>query len=222
MLRASHRDGQGHKPHSIKELCRKWSEGHFTALWQYASDHARKPHFNPANRQTTESDRRVHYAISKVREGLLGKACKVLTSSGIAPNTSETKTDKRRGLTLRINTAKCELYSRSNLEGLPVDIKRFNEPNMEILGAPVGDIIFCAKFMAQKQARAARLLTQLTEVGSIDPQIALLLLRHCASFCKFVHLARSTPPPFISDGLALFDADVRRHFSDCVAIDASD
>ena len=125
-------------------------------------------------------------------------------------------------LGLRINIAKCELYSRSNLEGLPVDIKRFNEPNMEILGAPVGDIIFCAKFMAQKRARAARLLTQLTEVGSIDPQIALLLLRHCASFCKFVHLARSTPPPLISDGLALFDADVRRHFSDCVAIDASD
>ena len=72
-------------------------------------------------------------------------------------------------LGLRINTAKCELYSRSNLEGLPVEIKRFNEPNMEILGAPVGDIIFCAKFMAQKRARAARLLTQLTEVGSIDP-----------------------------------------------------
>ena len=56
----------------------------------------------------------------------------------------------------------------------------------------------------------------------MDPQIALLLLRHCTSFCKFVHLARSTPPPLISDGLALFDADVRRHFSDCVAIDASD
>ena len=59
-------------------------------------------------------------------------------------------------------------------------------------------------------------------MGSIDPQIALLLLPHCASFCKFVHLACSTPPPLISDGLALFDADVHRHFSDCVAIDASD
>ena len=85
-----------------------------------------------------------------------------------------------------------------------------------------GDIIFCGKFMAQKRTRAARLMTQLTEVGSIDPQITLLLLRHCASFCRFVHLARSTPPPLISDGLALFDADVRRHFSDCVATDASD
>ena len=90
VLRASHHGGRGHKPHSIEELCRKWSEGHFTALWQYASDHARKPHFNPANRQTTESDRRVHYAISKARKGLLGKTCKVLTSSGTAPNTPET------------------------------------------------------------------------------------------------------------------------------------
>ena len=55
-------------------------------------------------------------------------------------------------------------------------------------------------------------------VGSLDPQIAL----QCASFCKLVHLARSTPPSLVSEGLALFDEEVRRYFSDCVAIDASD
>ena len=59
-------------------------------------------------------------------------------------------------------------------------------------------------------------------MGSVDPQIALLLLRQCASFCKLVHLARSTPPSLVSEGLALFDEEVRRNFSDCVAVDASD
>ena len=63
----------------------------------------------------------------------------------------------------------------------------------------------------------------MSEVGSVDPQIALLLLRHCATFCKLVHLARSTPPALVSEGLAsLFDAEVRRHFCDTVAIDPSD
>ena len=63
---------------------------------------------------------------------------------------------------------------------------------------------------------------ELSEVGALDPQIALLLLRHCASFCKLVHIARSTPPSFVSEGLALFDVEARRYFTDCVAIDASD
>ena len=62
----------------------------------------------------------------------------------------------------------------------------------------------------------------MSEVGSLEPQIALLLLCHCATFRKLVHLARSTPPALVSEGLALFDADVRCHFGDCVAIDPSD
>ena len=55
-----------------------------------------------------------------------------------------------------------------------------------------------------------------------DPQVALLLLRQCAGYCKSVHLARSTPPSLISDGLALFGADVRRCFSECTGIDTAD
>ena len=87
-----------------------------------------------------------------------------------------------------------------------------HEPNFEVLVTPVGDPIFFAKFLAQRRAKAAKLLSQLVTVSSLDPQVALLLLRHCAGSCKLVHLARSTPPSFISDGLALFDADVRRFF----------
>ena len=80
-----------------------------------------------------------------------------------------------------------------------------HEPNFKILGAPIGDVIFCAKFLAQKRAKAVKLLSQLSGVGSLDPQIALLLLRQCASFCTLVHLAHSTPPSLVSEGLALFD-----------------
>eukprot|EP00731_Ephydatia_muelleri_P000766 Em0001g766a len=123
---------------------------------------------------------------------------------------------------LRINATKCELISQGSLEGFPADMKRQHDSNVEILGAPIGDVIFCAKFLAQKRAKAVRLLSQVAEVGSIDPQIALLLLRQCASFCKLVHVARSTPPSLVSEGLALFDWEVQCYFSDCVGIDASD
>eukprot|EP00731_Ephydatia_muelleri_P024447 Em0016g718a len=55
-----------------------------------------------------------------------------------------------------------------------------------------------------------------------DPQVALLLLRLCGSFCRLVHLARSTPPSLIVDGLALFDNDVRHCFAECTMVDTSD
>ena len=125
-------------------------------------------------------------------------------------------------LGLVINMAKCELFSRDDLEDFLVDMKICHEPNLVILGAPIGDAIFCANFLAEKRGKAVRLLSQLSEVGSLDPQIALLLLRQCASFCKLVHLARSTPPSLVSEGLALFDNEVHRYLSDCIGIDASD
>ena len=59
-------------------------------------------------------------------------------------------------------------------------------------------------------------------MGSSDPQVALLLLRLCGSFCCGVHLARSTPPSLIYEGLALFDDDVRRCFAECTMVDTSD
>eukprot|EP00731_Ephydatia_muelleri_P003057 Em0001g3057a len=48
----------------------------------------------------------------------------------------------------------------------------------------------------------------LEDVGSMDPQVALLLdldLRQCGSFCKMVHLARCTPPSLMADALQMFD-----------------
>ena len=38
----------------------------------------------------------------------------------------------------------------------------------------------------------------------MDPQVALLLLRKCGSFCKMVHLVRSTPPSQMADAMQMF------------------
>eukprot|EP00731_Ephydatia_muelleri_P034230 Em0051g22a len=89
VLRASHRGGSRHKPLSIEELCRQWSDGRSASLWRYASEHARKVKAGK-EQHSKETGRKVQLAVSKAREGLLGKACKVLSSSGIAPNTRET------------------------------------------------------------------------------------------------------------------------------------
>ena len=94
-------------------------------------------------------------------------------------------------------------------------------PHFEILGAPIGDLVFCAKFVAQKQSEASKLLKELEAVGSIDPQVALLLLRQCGSFCRLVHLARNTPPLLVNVAFALFDDCVQQCFSECTAVDAS-
>ena len=54
-----------------------------------------------------------------------------------------------------------------------------------------------------------------------DPQIALTLLRQCAAFCKFTHIARTTPPNLIQSTLATFDDNFRACFMECSAIDLS-
>ena len=61
-------------------------------------------------------------------------------------------------------------------------MKRSASPHFEILGAPLDDILFCGKCVAQKRAEALHLLKQLEEVDSVDPQVAVLLLKLCGSF----------------------------------------
>ncbi|KAL5515224.1 hypothetical protein EMCRGX_G000360 [Ephydatia muelleri] len=92
--------------------------------------------------------------------------------------------DRGSPLGLYINITKCELFSLSDLSTVPDEMKQSNVPHFEILGAPIGDLVFCATFVAQKQSEASKLLQQLEAVGSIDPQVALLLLRqsYIASF----------------------------------------
>ena len=94
--------------------------------------------------------------------------------------------------------------------------------NFEILGVPIGDPIFCAKSIAEKRAHASKFLALLKEVGSVDSQVALMLLRQCGGFCRMVHIARCTPPSVALEGLHIFDEEVRQTFSDSMCIDPSD
>ena len=109
-----------------------------------------------------------------------------------------------------------------DLHSFPTTMKTSHLPHMVILGAPIGDYLFCANFIASKRLDAVKLLSKLVEVATIDPQVALILLRLCGSFCKLVHLAKATPPSLVSDPLLLFDNDVRRCFKDCFVLDTSD
>ena len=93
-------------------------------------------------------------------------------------------------LGLNINIAKCELFSSRDLGSFPEEMRRSNVPHFGILGAPIGDLVFCAKFVAQKQLEASKLLKELEAVGSINPQVALLLLRQCGSFCRLANRLR--------------------------------
>ena len=42
-------------------------------------------------------------------------------------------------------SAKCELYSVSDLSMFPSEMKRSKVQHLEILGAPIGDAIFCGR-----------------------------------------------------------------------------
>ena len=105
-------------------------------------------------------------------------------------------------LGLFIKDPECELFSKGDMNSFPVQMKRSNTPNLVLLGAPIGDLIFCAKFIANLRSKSHGLLSRLQQIGPKDPQVAYLLLRFCGSFCKLVHLARSTPPSLVAEALS--------------------
>ena len=125
-------------------------------------------------------------------------------------------------LGLFIDTSKCELFSKGGLRGFPDEMKISYALNFEILGMPIGDPIFCAKSIVEKRENASKFLAVLKEVGSVDSQVALLLLRQWGGFCRMVHIARCTPPSVALEGLHLFDEGVHQTFSDNMCIDPSD
>ena len=58
-------------------------------------------------------------------------------------------------LGLFINAAKCKLFSLSDLSIFPSMMKTSHLPHYEIPGAPIGDAIFCARFVFQICAMAS-------------------------------------------------------------------
>ena len=67
--------------------------------------------------------------------------------------------------------------------------KKSNVRHFDILGAPIGEFWFCAKYVAQKLTDTSKLLQQLAHVGSSDPHVAMLLLRQCWGFCMVTELS---------------------------------
>ena len=57
--------------------------------------------------------------------------------------------------------------------------------------------------------------------GLDNPQVALLLLRHCASFGKLVYAARTTPPERHELSLVAYDQAVLEAFAGCTGINLS-
>ena len=135
---------------------------------------------------------------------LAGKSSSVLNAFNILQSLGPS-------LGLFINLKKCELFGCGDLSQFPVLVPSFNAPNMEILGSPIGDAVFCSQFVAKKHKAALVLLSAIERIGTIDPQVALILLRSCASFCKLVNITRATPPSLISSALESYDATPLRN-----------
>ena len=117
--------------------------------------------------------------------------------------------ERGHSLGLHVNINKCEVFCHSDLSHFPPSMKQSHQPNIEILGIPIGDLDFCTTFISHKHGLAKQLMLQIEEVGAFDPQVALMLLRTCSGFCKLSHLARATPPSLSVKALELFDQDVR-------------
>ena len=80
----------------------------------------------------------------------------------------------------------------------------------KLLGAPVGKVQYCQALTAK---RAAKVQSSLDAIGELpDPQVALALLRSCASFGKLVFAARATPFDVHQEQLLAYDQAVRRCF----------
>ena len=64
--------------------------------------------------------------------------------------------------------------------------------SIKLLGAPVDSAAFCAELTAKRVGKADELLSRIDKYG--HSQVALLLLRHCASWSKLVYVSRTVPP----------------------------
>eukprot|EP00731_Ephydatia_muelleri_P016838 Em0009g1262a len=108
---------------------------------------------------------------------------------------------------LVINFSKCEVFSPQGNHLFPPAVKSSLSPNLEILGVPIGDYLHCSHFIAENCSKAKVLFPALVEVAEADLHVAVSLLRICGSYCKLVHLARTTPPSLSCESLKFFDEE---------------
>ena len=60
---------------------------------------------------------------------------------------------------------KCEVFSSGCLAQFPVEMKQSSNPNLEILGIPIGDANLCSAVLDRKRSEASFLLKRLEDVG---------------------------------------------------------
>lgn len=94
-------------------------------------------------------------------------------------------------LLVEFNTDKCEViptaghHSQLDRSLFPPSTVFREDGNFELLGGPIGTADHCNAHTQERVDKAAKVLEALGELP--DPQVALLLLRHCASFGKLVY-----------------------------------
>jgi len=127
---------------------------------------------------------------------------------------------------LKLNEAKCEVIpaagaaSQANMGLFPPSVKVVTSGCFELLGRPVGTPEFCNQHTAERVAKAKELLAAIGELP--DPQVALMLLRHSASFGKLVYSTRVVPHRSHQAALTEFDAAVRQCFESFTSIRLAD
>ena len=93
ILYCNQRRGRSFKPSDIRKLCELWDTGHELELWNNVISRSiaySKKVSKTSSCQQLLDRRRVSIATALAEERLFGKACRMLTSSGIAANNEET------------------------------------------------------------------------------------------------------------------------------------
>ena len=114
---------------------------------------------------------------------------------------------------LQLRPDKCELVACAGPDAV-VDRSLFlagirvNQTGaMSLLGAAIGPSHYTENYIMERVAKAQVLLAALADLP--DPQTGLLLLRHCAAFCRVVYALRVTPSELLGRAAATFDDEVR-------------
>ena len=89
----------------------------------------------------------------------------------------------------------------------PDDVTFLEDGNFELLGGPIGSSEYCNQHTQNRVDKASELLLALGELP--NPQVALTLLRQCASFGKLVYSLRVVPHSKHKGALQNFDSAVR-------------
>ena len=86
-----------------------------------------------------------------------------------------------------MNIRKCEVFSSGCLAHFPVEIKQSSNPNLEMLGIPIGDADFCRAVLDKKRSEARFLLKRPEDVGQVDSQMFDQDVQKCFTSCTGVH-----------------------------------